>query len=107
MANASLFESAVNWIRKGYPEGIPPTDFPPLLALLTKVLDEDQIMRVCMQLAAEQGLGTPLTEEQIRNAIGVVSDEPPTEYEVNQVAARLAAVGWPLAPESEASSNVI
>lgn len=107
MANASLFESAVNWIRKGYPEGIPPTDFPPLLALLTKVLDEDQIMRVCMQLAAEQGLGTPLTEEQISNAIGVVSDEPPTEYEVNQVAARLAAVGWPLASESEAPSNVI
>ncbi|MBX4420971.1 DUF3349 domain-containing protein, partial [Mycobacterium tuberculosis] len=66
MANASLFESAINWIRKGYPEGIPPTDFPPLLALLTKVLDEDQIMRVCMELAAEQGIGTPLTGEQIR-----------------------------------------
>ena len=101
MANTSLFESAVNWIRKGYPEGIPATDFPPLLALLTKVLDEDQIMRICMELAAEQGIGTPLTEEQISNAIAKVSDQPPTEYEVNQVASRLAAVGWPLAAESK------
>ncbi|GAC47054.1 DUF3349 domain-containing protein [Gordonia aichiensis] len=101
MANASLFESAINWIRKGYPEGIPPTDFPPLLALLTKVLDEDQIMRVCMELAAEQGIGTPLTEEQIRNAIAKVSDQPPGDYEVNQVASRLAAVGWPLAADSD------
>lgn len=108
MANASLFESAINWIRKGYPEGIPPTDFPPLLALLTKVLDEDQIMRVCMELAAEQGIGNPLTEEQIRNAVAKVSDQPPSDYEVNQVASRLAAVGWPLAADSKerTQSNV-
>ncbi|OBA33741.1 MULTISPECIES: DUF3349 domain-containing protein [unclassified Gordonia (in: high G+C Gram-positive bacteria)] len=105
MATTSLFESAVNWIRKGYPEGVPPTDFPPLLALLTKVLDDDQIMHVCMELAAEQGIGTPLTEEQIAGAITKVSDQPPTEYEVNQVASRLAAVGWPLAAETKSSEH--
>ncbi|MBX4421098.1 DUF3349 domain-containing protein, partial [Mycobacterium tuberculosis] len=46
-------------------------------------------------------IGTPLTEEQIRNAIAKVSDQPPGDYEVNQVASRLAAVGWPLAADSD------
>lgn len=100
----SLFESAVNWIRKGYPEGIPPTDFPPLLALLIRVLDEDQIMQVALQLTREYGVDTPLTEDQIRSAIRGVTDEPPTQAEIDQVAGRLAAAGWPLG-EPDASEN--
>ncbi len=92
----SLFESAVNWVRQGYPEGVPATEFPPLLALLIRVLDERQVTDVILQLGRDLN-GEPLTEEQIGAAIHRVTDEKPSEAEINQVAARLAAAGWPLA----------
>lgn len=103
MANASLFESAISWIRQGYPEGIPPTDFPPLLALLTKVLDEKDVTTVALTIARQGGGDEPVTEEQIHNAIQRVTNEAPNAEEINQVAARLAAGGWPLASGIEAS----
>lgn len=92
----SLFESAVNWVRQGYPDGVPPTEFPPLLALLIRVLDERQVTDVVLHLGRDLN-GEPLTEEQIGAAINRVTNEEPSEMEINQVAARLAAAGWPLA----------
>lgn len=93
------FESIVNWIRKGYPEGIPDTDFPPLLALLTKVLDEKEVTAVALRLAHEYGTDRPLTDEQIGAAITHVTRSEPNIEEVDQVAGRLAAAGWPLSGE--------
>ena len=52
------FESIISWVRKGYPEGIDPTEFPPLLALLTRVLDETQVTQVALTLAREHGADT-------------------------------------------------
>ncbi|ROZ83435.1 DUF3349 domain-containing protein [Gordonia sp. OPL2] len=95
-----LFESAINWIRKGYPEGVPPTEFPPLLALLTRVLDEREVTTVALNLARDHGVRNPVTEDQISEAIAKVTRESPTPDEINQVAGRLAAVGWPLAASS-------
>ncbi|MCH5643956.1 MULTISPECIES: DUF3349 domain-containing protein [unclassified Gordonia (in: high G+C Gram-positive bacteria)] len=92
----SLFESAINWIRTGYPEGIPPTEFPPLLALLVRVLDEEDVTTVALTLAREYGVDQPVTEEQIAGAIEKVTNDEPTADEINQVAGRLAAAGWPL-----------
>ncbi|MDL9936063.1 DUF3349 domain-containing protein [Gordonia sp. ABSL1-1] len=103
MSSPSLFESAVNWIRTGYPNGVPATDFPPLLALLVRTLSEREVTDIGLRLARENDPDTPVTEELIRNAIAKVTDETPTDAEINQVAGRLAAAGWPLAtqPESE------
>ena len=78
------FDSVVGWIRAGYPQGVDRTDFPPLLALLTRVLDEKEITRVAQTLAQEAG-------------IPAVTEQTPTTEETNQVAARLASAGWPLA----------
>ncbi len=91
-----LFESVINWIRKGYPQGVSRTDFPPLMALLTRVLTDEQVTAVALQLLKEYGPREPVTENQISDAIKRVTSEPPTPEEVNQVAGRLAAVGWPL-----------
>jgi hypothetical protein len=95
--NVSPFEAAVNWIRAGYPEGIPATDFPPLLALLVRSLDERQVTDVVLRLARDHDLDVPLTEDNIGEAIAKATDEKPTGEKINQVAARLAAAGWPLA----------
>ncbi|GAB17905.1 hypothetical protein GOEFS_041_00590 [Gordonia effusa NBRC 100432] len=99
MTNQSTFESIVSWVRKGYPEGIDPTEFPPLLALLTRVLDEQEVTTVALTLAREYGTDTPLTEEQIHDAITRVTAQEPNAEEINQVASRLAAAGWPLTTE--------
>ena len=96
----SLFESAINWVRQGYPEGIPPTEFPPLLALLVRVLDERQVTDVVLELGRDRD-GDPLTEDRIAAAITSVIDEKPSEAEINQVASRLAAAGWPLAATTD------
>ena len=96
----SLFESAIDWVRQGYPEGIPPTEFPPLLALLVRVLDERQVTDVVLELGRDRD-GDPLTEDRIAAAITSVIDEKPSEAEINQVASRLAAAGWPLAATSD------
>ena len=93
---STLFESAINWVRQGYPEGVPATEFPPLLALLIRVLDERQVTDVVLHLGRDLN-GEPLTEEQIGAAINAVTREEPSDVEINQVAARLAAAGWPLA----------
>ncbi|MCR8896837.1 DUF3349 domain-containing protein [Gordonia sp. GONU] len=91
-----LFESVINWIRKGYPQGVSRTDFPPLMALLTRVLTDEEVTAVAVQLVKEYGPREPVTEEQIAAAIERVISEPPTPEEVDQVAGRLATVGWPL-----------
>ncbi|AUH69997.1 MULTISPECIES: DUF3349 domain-containing protein [Gordonia] len=92
----SLFENVIKWIRAGYPEGVPATEFPPLLALLRPVLSESEITDVILSLALEHGTETPATPERIRDAIHAVTEQAPSEEETRQVAARLAAAGWPL-----------
>lgn len=41
-----------------------------------------------------------MTAEQIRAAIRETTEKEPTGLEINQVAARLASVGWPLTDHS-------
>jgi hypothetical protein len=45
---------------------------------------------------AREIIDTPVTEEQIREAIRQVIAKDPNPEEINQVAGRLASVGWPL-----------
>ncbi|MFT3716855.1 MAG: DUF3349 domain-containing protein [Gordonia sp. (in: high G+C Gram-positive bacteria)] len=92
----NIIDNIVSWIRKGYPEGIPPTDYPPLFALLTPVLDDSQITDVVLALALNRDDGEPTTRDNVAEAIKNVTQTHPSQDEINQVAARLAAAGWPL-----------
>ncbi|MGB3302452.1 DUF3349 domain-containing protein [Gordonia sp. (in: high G+C Gram-positive bacteria)] len=92
----SLFDNVIKWVRAGYPEGVPASDYPPLLALLTPVLSETEITDIVLTLALEHGADTPASPERIRDAIHAVTETAPSEDETRQVAARLAAAGWPL-----------
>lgn len=93
----TLFENVVNWIRAGYPDGVPAADYPPLLALLTPVLSESEITDIVLKLALEHGTESPATPERIKDAIHAVTEQAPSADELRQVSARLAAAGWPLA----------
>lgn len=95
--SSSYLQSVLNWLHKGYPDGVPPTDYYPLIALLARTLDEDEVVQATWAVLKEGRPESPVTEAQIRQAVQAVIAKEPNINEVNQVAARLALVGWPLA----------
>ena len=54
MTTTSLLSSILNWLRAGYPEGVPGPDRVPLLALLRATpLTEEQIKEVVHNITAD------------------------------------------------------
>lgn len=96
-SSSSYFQSVLNWLHKGYPDGVPQTDYYALLALLSRSLDEDDVVQATLVVLKESHPDNPVTEDQIRQAVQAVIAKEPNINEINQVAARLALVGWPLA----------
>jgi len=96
----TFLENVLDWLHKGYPEGVPPKDYYPLLALLKRSLSEDEVVQAAQTILRETDLDTPVTADQIRQAISAVIAKEPNPDEVNQVASRLASVGWPLVSAS-------
>lgn len=92
----TFVENVVDWLREGYPRGVPPKDYFPLLALLKRSLSEDEVVQVASHILREGDMDTPVTAEQIQDAIRGLIDKEPNPEEMYQVAARLASVGWPL-----------
>jgi hypothetical protein len=90
------FESILGWLHKGYPEGVPPKDYFPLLALLKRSLSDDEVVQAAHSILRDADFDTPVTEDQIRDAVRGVIDKEPNPEELHQVAGRLASVGWPL-----------
>jgi hypothetical protein len=89
-------DNVVGWLHEGYPQGVPPKDYFPLLALLMRSLTEDEVIRAARTIVRQTDADTPVTEQQIRDAIHEVIEKEPNPEEIRQVAARLASVGWPL-----------
>jgi len=87
--------SIVSWLRAGYPEGVPESDYIPLLAVLSRRLSNDEVRAVTQELIASGEL--PVDNIDIGTMITRVTDELPREADVNRVRDRLAAHGWPLA----------
>jgi hypothetical protein len=84
--------SVVSWLRAGYPEGIPPTDSFALLALLANRLTTDEVKLVANALM-DRG---DFDNIDIGVMISKLTDELPSEEDVERVRARLEAKGWPL-----------
>ena len=84
--------SVVAWLRAGYPDGIPPTDYFPVLALLTRRLSNDEVKLVSRELM-QRG---DFDHVDIGVLITQLTDELPAPEDVERVRERLAAKGWPL-----------
>jgi hypothetical protein len=87
-----FLDSIVNWLRAGYPDGVPETDYMPMLALLTRRLGSDELKEVAAQLM-KQG---EFDDVDIGVAITEITDELPSPNDVERVRQRLAGKGWPL-----------
>jgi hypothetical protein len=84
--------SVISWLRAGYPEGVPATDTFALLALLTRRLGNDEVKIVAHELMQRDNFD----DVDIGVMITRLTDELPSEEDIERVRARLAAKGWPL-----------
>jgi Protein of unknown function (DUF3349) len=107
VTTTSLFQSILQWLRAGYPEGVPGPDRVPLLALLRATpLTEEQVDEVVGHLTDGQH-GLPegeISRDNIKEFIQEFANHSAGPENIQRVAAKLAAAGWPLAgidqPES-------
>ena len=82
--------SIVAWLRAGYPDGVPQTDYIPLLALLSRRLTNDEVKAVAGELI---GRGE-FDQIDIGVLIARLTHELPAQADIDRVRERLAAKGW-------------
>ena len=87
-----FLDAVVAWLRAGYPEGVPQTDYIPLLALLSRRLSSDEVKAVARELISRGGFD----HVDIGVMITRFTDELPSPEDIARVRDRLAAKGWPL-----------
>ena len=108
MTTTSLLSSILDWLRAGYPDGVPGPDRVPLLALLRATpLTEDQIKEVVRNITADGSAALTdgeIGEDEIAAFIKDVSHHDAGPENVQRIAAKLAAAGWPLAGVSDDSA---
>jgi uncharacterized protein (DUF2267 family) len=95
--NRTVLDNVLGWLHDGYPEGVPPKDYFPLLALLKRSLTEEEVVKAAQSILKSTD-SDEVTEAAIRTAVAAVIEKEPNPEEIHQVASRLASVGWPLAP---------
>lgn len=107
-SGANLVQRIVQWLRAGYPDGVPQQDYVALLGILRRSLTESELTQVVGQLAAEvaqheQLLTRQLVEQRIQDVVkGPISTD-----DVIRVSVRLAVAGWPLgSPATSESASV-
>ncbi len=92
---AFSFGAVLNWLKAGYPQGVPDADYIPLLAVLARRLSADEVRAITREIRrADQ---SPADSVDIGVLITKITDEMPREEDVRRVRAKLAGAGWPLA----------
>ena len=101
MTSPSLVHKVLNWLRAGYPSGVPGPDRVPLLALLRSTpLTEEQVAEVVREIAAAEAsapAGHQIDHDEVAAFIKDVAHHDAGPENIQRVAAKLAAAGWPLA----------
>lgn len=86
----------LNWLRAGYPQGVPPTDYQPVLALLRRQLSEEEADAIALKVIADaRAHGRMPDPISARTAILRTTDELPTDDDVRRVESHLREYGWP------------
>ncbi|AQA21193.1 hypothetical protein BTZ20_1290 [Rhodococcus sp. MTM3W5.2] len=93
--------SVLTWLQAGYPQGVPPKDRIPLVALLHHELTAEQIKDVAVALAESRGEGEDptVTRAEIGELIEQITHEAPSDHDIARVRSVLAAAGWQLGDE--------
>jgi hypothetical protein len=85
--------SVLDWLREGYPSGVPAKDYIPLIALLRRRLTEEQVREIAAEIA-EQVPNGDTTDIGVH--ITKLTDALPSDEEVARVEQHLTQHhGWP------------
>jgi hypothetical protein len=100
MTAKSRVHSMINWLRAGYPGGVPGPDRVPLLALLrTTPLSEEQVREVVREIIAEEKgapAGHVIDRDEIAEFIEGVAHHDAGPENLRRVADVLASAGYSL-----------
>ncbi|WP_040791035.1 DUF3349 domain-containing protein [Nocardia paucivorans] len=94
----------IAWLRAGYPQGVPQTDYVALFAILHRNLTEQEVVSIAEQLVRDRG-DREITRDEIEAAVHRMARERPGADDIARVASHLAAGGWPLAAPSDELSD--
>ena len=86
-----MLQAVIDFVRKGYPQGVPEHDYLPLFALLRRRLSEDEVTAIATALATD---AQSPNAAAIGEAIARLIQETPSEADVDRVRNRLSAAGW-------------
>lgn len=90
----------VAWLRAGYPDGVPETDYLPLFALLSRRLSDNEVREIADALVDDGDL--PIEKADIGTWITKHTHESPSEADIARVRRKLQAAGRPVAdPEDQ------
>ncbi|WP_207024254.1 DUF3349 domain-containing protein [Phycicoccus sp. DTK01] len=84
----------VNWLREGYPGGVPEHDYVPLLALLERRLTRSEVKKIAKALRRADV--SPAGPSDIAAAITEYTHADPSEKDLRRVRDQLAKKGWPV-----------
>ena len=97
--NSNLAARVVDWLRAGYPTGVPRQDYVVLLGLLRRKLTDTEVHEIAASLAGLAEQGEVITTADVERLVNAATLDDPSAEDVNRVSSRLAAGGWPLADE--------
>lgn len=86
----AVVQRVIDWLRAGYPDGVPEQDYMPIIALLGQHIDETEQRDAALALAPELGHDPA----QLEALMVVARTSPPSEEEIERVSARLRLAGW-------------
>ena len=92
-----LLGRIIGWLRAGYPQGVPQSDYVALFAVLHRHLTDYEVVAIAEELVADRNPKSEISHTDIENAITRFAIEQPDPQDVARVASHLAAGGWPLA----------
>ncbi len=86
----NVLSAILDWLTTGYPDGVPPQDRFPLLALMRARLTDDQIEAVAERMLSDSG---DLSKIDAQVLIMKVTNELPVEADVERVRRHLEDAG--------------
>lgn len=91
MSLPAPLQAIVDFVRKGYPQGVPEHDYLPLFALLRRRLTDEQVTEIAAALADEPA--TAQNPAAISDAIERLISETPSETDIERIRVRLGEAG--------------
>jgi hypothetical protein len=89
---------AVEWLRAGYPAGVPPQDYVVLLGLLRRKLTDVEVQQIAAALVDQADVTDgAISADEIADMVKDSVLQDASSEDITRVSARLAAGGWPLA----------